>query len=150
MVLKEFTRRAKLSLLGRLAFPFLGQAKMSALSQADFSKGGHMNGYKCNIMAGGVSDLDIGVRLIPGNQLTAKEKVELTLRLEEFFSIKRVDLVMIHEADPFLAANIIRGERLYAYNETEADEYDLYILGRAGDCIPLERERMELILGGVE
>ena len=98
----------------------------------------------------GPSDLDVGVRLIPKNRLSVKDKVELTLVLEDFFSINKVDLVMLSEADPFLAANIIRGERLYARDEFEADEYDLYILRRAGDCIPLEREKMELILGGKE
>lgn len=59
----------------------------------------------------------------------------------------RVDLVCLPEADPFLAANVIRGERLYARDEYEADEYDLYVLRRAGDLIPLGRERMALVLG---
>ena len=46
-----------------------------------------------------------------------------------------------------MAANIVRGERLYARDEHETDEYDLYVLRRAGDLIPLERERLALILG---
>ena len=58
-----------------------------------------------------------------------------------------MDLVILPEADPFLAANVVRGERLYAENEYRADEYDLYVLRRAGDLAPLERERMALILG---
>jgi hypothetical protein len=49
--------------------------------------------------------------------------------------------------NPFLAANIIRGERLFADDSYHADKYDLYILRRAGDLSPLERERMALILG---
>jgi hypothetical protein len=60
---------------------------------------------------------------------------------------RRVDLVVLQEADPFLAVEIIRGERLYVRDEYEADEYDLYILRRAGDLAPLERERQALILG---
>ena len=90
------------------------------------------------------SDLDIGV--LPRNPLSVKEKVQLALDLETLFDISRVDLVVLPEADPFLAANIIRGERLYANDSYLADEYDLYILRRAGDLAPLERERMELIL----
>jgi hypothetical protein len=54
---------------------------------------------------------------------------------------------VLDEADPFLAAEIIRGERLYAQDTYIADEYDLYVLRRAGDLIPLERERIALILG---
>jgi hypothetical protein len=66
--------------------------------------------------------------------------------LEDFLGVSRVDLVSLPEADPFLAANIIRGERLCARDTYLADEYDLYILRRAGDLAPLERERMALIL----
>ena len=91
------------------------------------------------------SDLDIGV--LPRNLLSVKEKVQLALELETLFGVSRVDLVILSEADPFLATNIIRGERLYARDSDQADEYDLYVLRRAGDLAPLERERMALILG---
>ena len=92
------------------------------------------------------SDVDIGVRPASGKTLTIKEKVNLTLELEDLFSVKRLDLVVIPEVDPFLAANIIRGERIYCRDQLQADEYDLYILRRAGDLIPLERERISLIM----
>jgi predicted nucleotidyltransferase len=96
-------------------------------------------------MPGSGSDLDIGV--LPRDPLSVKEKVELALELETLFDVSRVDLVILSDADPFLAANIIRGERLYARDSYLADEYDLYILRRAGDLAPLERDRMALILG---
>jgi hypothetical protein len=92
------------------------------------------------------SDLDIGVRPSCGKRLSINEKVHLAVALEELFSVSRVDVVVILEVDPFLAANIIRGERLYCKNEFDADEYDLYILRRAGDLIPLEREKISLIM----
>jgi len=95
----------------------------------------------------GPSDLDIGVKPSPGVHLTVYDKVQLAIALEDFFGVGRVDLVLLPEAKPFLAANIIRGERLYAEDEHTADEYDLYVLRRAGDLAPLERERIELILG---
>ncbi len=91
------------------------------------------------------SDLDIGV--LPAHPLSIQQKVELTLLLEDFFGVNRIDLVALPEADPFLAANVIRGERLYERDAYQADEYDLYILRRAGDLIPLERERLDLIEG---
>ena len=93
-----------------------------------------------------LSDVDIGVRPSSGRQLSVKEKVHLGMALEDLFSVNRVDLVVITEVDPFLAANIIRGERIYCKDEYEADEYDLYILRRAGDLVPLERERISLIM----
>jgi len=93
-----------------------------------------------------LSDLDIGVKPRPGVTFPVQRTVELALTLEDFFGVSRVDLVFLPQADPFLAANIIRGERLYAADAHAADEYDLYILRRAGDCAFLERERLALIL----
>lgn len=90
------------------------------------------------------SDLDIGV--LPANRLDVHQKVALAIALEDLFDVNRVDLVALPEADPFLAANVIRGERLYERDSYQADEYDLYILRRAGDLIPLEQERLALIM----
>jgi len=95
----------------------------------------------------GDSDVDIGVKAAMGKGLSVHDKVRLALALEDLLGVGRVDLVCMSEADPFLAANIVRGERLYARNSYYADEYELYILRRAGDLAPLERERMALILG---
>lgn len=94
----------------------------------------------------GLSDVDIGIKLMPGVKCFIAEKIRLAIALEDLFGCLRVDLVLLNEADPFLAAEIIRGERLFARDEHEADEYDLYILRRAGDLAPLERERMALVL----
>ena len=93
------------------------------------------------------ADLDIAVLPLPGHPLRASARVSLALELEDLFDVCRVDLVILPEADPFLAANIVRGARLYARDSHAADEYDLYVLRRAGDLAPLERQRMALLLG---
>ena len=98
----------------------------------------------------GSADVDVGVRASPGSIWSVKDKVRLALALENLMGCMRIDLVVLQEADPFLAVEIIRGERLYTRDEYEADEYDLYILRRAGDLAPLERERQALILGETE
>lgn len=95
----------------------------------------------------GPSDVDIGVRVIMKGSWPVTEKVRLAIALEDLLGCTRVDLVSLTEADPFLAVQVIRGERLFARDEHEADEYDLYILRRAGDLAPVERERMALVLG---
>lgn len=95
----------------------------------------------------GPADVDAGVKVARRGQLSVRDKVCLALALEDLLGVMQVDLVCLADADPFLAANIIRGERLYARDAYEADEYDLYVLRRAGDLAPLERERMALILG---
>ena len=92
----------------------------------------------------GPSDIDIGARAA-ARTWSAMDKVHLALALEDLFGRSRVDLVVLNEADPFLAVEVIRGERLFARDEYEADEYDLYVLRRAGDLAPLERERLDLI-----
>ena len=98
-------------------------------------------------LSGSHSDVDIGVKALGNVVWSTMEKVRLAIDLEDFLGCSRVDLVVLDEADPFLAAEIIRGERLYAQDTYIADEYDLYVLRRAGDLIPLERDRVALILG---
>ena len=93
------------------------------------------------------ADMDIGVKTPPGKQLPIREKSSIAVHLEDFFGVSRVDLVVLSESDPFLAANIIRGERLFCVDPHAADEYELYILRRAGDLAPLERERLSLLQG---
>jgi predicted nucleotidyltransferase len=96
-------------------------------------------------LAPGPADVDVGVK--SAKHFTVHDKVRIAIALEDLLGVNRIDLVSLPEADPFLAANVIRGERLYAGDAYLADEYDLYILRRAGDLAPLERERMALILG---
>ena len=92
------------------------------------------------------SDLDIGAKTGKDLPLTLQEKVSLAQGLEELFDVSRVDLIDLKQADAFLAAEVIRGERLFSVDEREADEYDLFILRRAGDLAYLERQRMDIIL----
>jgi predicted nucleotidyltransferase len=92
------------------------------------------------------SDVDIGVRPATGRQLDIREKVQLAMKLEDLLGVNRVDVVVLPEADPFLAVNVIRGELLVCADPHAQAEYELYLLRRAGDLAPLERERMALIL----
>jgi predicted nucleotidyltransferase len=93
------------------------------------------------------SDLDVGVKPAAGHLASPKDRVQLMIELEDLFDVSRVDLVILPEADPFLAVNVIRGELLYCADRHAQAEYELYLLRRAGDLVPLERERMALILG---
>ena len=91
------------------------------------------------------SDVDIGVLPLEGVRMAVREKSALAVELEELLGVPRVDLVLLPEADPFLAASIIRGELLFCADRHRADEYELYVLRRAGDLAPLERERLSLL-----
>jgi hypothetical protein len=93
------------------------------------------------------ADIDIGALPNEGRRLSIREKSTIAIELEEIFGAGRVDLVVLPEADPFLVANVIRGERLYCRDTYAADEYELYALRRAADLAPFERERLSLIEG---
>ena len=90
------------------------------------------------------SDLDIGV--LSHSPFSIENKVSLTFELENLFGIPGIDLFLLQEVDAFLAANIIRGERIFAEDSYLADEYELFVLRRAGDLAELERQRMAMIL----
>lgn len=93
-----------------------------------------------------LSDIDIGIKLKNNTHLTVYQKVAFAQALETAWQVERIDLVLLEEADPFLAVNIIRGERLYADDSYLADEYDLYVMRRAGDLAPFERQRLNAVL----
>jgi len=74
--------------------------------------------------------------------------VEIILALEALFGVKRVDLVVLPEAGPYLALDIIRGELIYCRDPDQQAEDELYILRRAGDLAYFEKERRKMILAG--
>src|SRR2546428_12128220 len=49
------------------------------------------------------SDVDIGVQLRRGSRLSARERAELAIALEDLLGAGRVDLGLLQEADPVLA-----------------------------------------------
>lgn len=98
-------------------------------------------------LAPGPSDVDIGVKPLPAVKLNWREEVAIVQALEEFLGVQRVDLVNLDSANPYLAAEVVHGERLYAENEYAADNYDLYILRQEADLAPLEEETARLLLG---
>lgn len=92
------------------------------------------------------SDVDIAVQPEQGVMLSVEQRVRLAIALEDFFGVGRVDLVILAEADPFLATEIIRGELLYCRDLDDQAETELYILRRAGDLAHYKRERIDSIL----
>jgi uncharacterized protein len=94
------------------------------------------------------SDVDIAVRSRGPGVLSPEDRVTLTLALERALDAPRVDLLMLSEAGAFLALAAIRGNLLFCADSVDQAEYELYVLRRAGDLAPLERERQEIILNG--
>ena len=99
------------------------------------------------VLAPGPSDIDLGVKPLPDSDFSWKTEVALGHALEDLLGVDRVDMVNLDSANPFLAAEVVHGERLYAESEYAADNYDLYILRQEGDLAFLEEERARLLLG---
>jgi predicted nucleotidyltransferase len=92
------------------------------------------------------SDVDIGVESARGTRLSAEQRVQLVLELEDLFAVARVDLVVLPEANAPLAAEVVRGELLVCADPDEEAETQLYYLRRAGDLAPYYREQfLELL-----
>ena len=94
------------------------------------------------------SDVDIGVLPQAGARLDARARARLTMALEALLANARVDLVVLPEAPPFLALDVVSGDLLVAIDKDRVAEYELFVLRRAGDLAPFERERRRLILAG--
>lgn len=89
------------------------------------------------------SDVDVGVLYLD------RQTLETTLALEQEVeqAIGRdVDLVDVARAGAFLALDIVRGERVFCRHRVRADLFELYVLRRAGDLLPFERQRQTVLL----
>ena len=92
------------------------------------------------------SDVDLAVLFDEPQGL--EEVVDLEIRFERVLApdVKEVDLVDLGRANPFLAFDVIRGERIYCTDSYRCDLFDLYVMRRAGDLLPLEQERQRMLL----
>ena len=89
------------------------------------------------------SDVDVGVLF--NAQVSLEEQIQMEGRLEDSIG-RTVDLVDVQRVGPFVALEIIRGDRFFCRDEIAADEFDLYVLRRAGDLEYFERERRTFYL----
>jgi predicted nucleotidyltransferase len=89
------------------------------------------------------SDVDVGILfrqdVALGDLLLLEDALERHLGLP-------VDLVDAGRASAFLALDVIRGERVYCSDPDRCDEFELYVMRRAGDLAPFERERRRRLL----
>jgi predicted nucleotidyltransferase len=89
------------------------------------------------------SDLDVAVLFSEPVEL--RTRVELEDRLAAAAGIA-VDCTDLGAAGAFLALDAVAGERVYCRDMDRCDEFELYVLRRAGDLAPFERERRRIVL----
>lgn len=93
------------------------------------------------------SDVDLGVLF--AETVGLRDVVLLESQLEETLGTN-VDLVDLASCRTFLAVEIIDGERIYCTDARICDEFELYVMRKAGDLAPFERARRESLLGPSE
>jgi len=89
------------------------------------------------------SDVDVGVLF--RQEVALRDVVLLEDALQQRLGLP-VDVVDAGHVDAFLALDVIRGERVYCSDPDRCDEFELYVMRRAGDLAPFERERRRLLL----
>lgn len=95
------------------------------------------------------ADVDLGALPRPHRQLDVHDRVRLTSELEELLGVPRVDLVLLPQAPPYLALDVVSGELLVSADPVRESEYELYVLRRAGDLAFYEREYRHQRLAGL-
>lgn len=96
--------------------------------------------------AGGQSDLDLAVLPEAGRSWSFDDTVLMTSAFEDVFPAPRVDLVVLPDAPPFLALAAVSGELIFCRDRVREANYQLFVLRRAGDLAPFERERRARLL----
>jgi predicted nucleotidyltransferase len=89
------------------------------------------------------SDVDVGILF--RQEVALREVVLLEDALEQRLGLP-VDMVDAGRASAFVALDVIRGERVFCSDPDRCDEFELYVMRRAGDLAPFERERRRLLL----
>jgi len=89
-------------------------------------------------VSGEGSDLDIGVILDdPGPGL--RRLARLQVALEDLFAPLRVDLVPLDRVDALLQFAALDGHRVVATDASRVDRYELDVMRRAAELLPIER-----------
>jgi predicted nucleotidyltransferase len=85
------------------------------------------------------SDLDVGV-VLRGQAAGFRSLSQLQVDLEEVFAPLCVDLVPLQRVDALFQFSAIDGHRVAVTDSHEADEYELVVMNRAAELLPIQRQ----------
>lgn len=89
------------------------------------------------------SDVDVGILF--RQEVALRDILLLEDALEQHLGLP-VHLVDAAHASAFVALDVIRGERVFCCDPDRCDEFELYVMRRAGDLAPFERERRRILM----
>ena len=93
------------------------------------------------------SDLDVGAVFAPP-AFDHRRLGSLQVGLEDVFAPLRVDLVPVQRVDALFQFAVIQGHRVVVTDSSRADLFELYVMRRAAELLPIQR-RIERELFGV-
>ncbi|MGD8328295.1 MAG: hypothetical protein PVJ49_02585 [Acidobacteriota bacterium] len=86
----------------------------------------------------GRSDLDVGV-VFRDPDFAPRRLTQLQVLFDELFASFRVDVVPLQRVDALFQYEAIDGHRVAAPDPEEADRYELVVMRRAAELLPIER-----------
>ncbi|MCG8460974.1 MAG: nucleotidyltransferase domain-containing protein [Holophagales bacterium] len=95
------------------------------------------------------SDLDIGI-VFARSVSEPSRSADLQVAMEDLFAPLRVDLVPLQKVDSLFQFDGIDGHRIVATDSTAADEYELGVMRRAAELLPIERRLQQEFFGSLE
>ena len=96
------------------------------------------------------SDLDVGVVYRGRDEPDFRRTGALQVELEDLFEPLRVDLVPLQKVDALFQFRAMdQGHRVAAPDSTRADFYELYVMRRASELLPIQRRLEEEEFGVV-
>lgn len=88
------------------------------------------------------SDLDVGV-VFRDREVPVMQLGPLQADLDRLFMPFRVDLVPLQKVDALFQFEAIEGHRVAAPDLVEADYFELYVMRRAAELLPIQRRLEE-------
>ena len=122
----------------------ISRIMVPALEKYEGLVGAYLFGSRATEEYSGESDVDIG--LLFDERLSFQRLVEIQIAVEDAVGL-RSDVVDLRAASPYLALDIVRGIRFFCADEYCCDQFELFVLSRAGDLAPFERQRRAALLG---
>lgn len=86
----------------------------------------------------GRSDIDVGVVFL-GPDLASRRLTLLQVAFEDLFPLFHVDVVPLQRVDALFQFDAIDGHRIAATDPEKADRYELAVMRRAAELLPIER-----------
>ena len=83
------------------------------------------------------SDLDVGVWFGPAGSSSNLDDVQVAI--EDVFAPLRVDLVPLDRVDALFQFRAIDGHRVFAADDHTADQFELIVMRRAAELLPIQR-----------